>query len=308
MSTQTHPTANSRPPADALAQNGSSHRAEPAPSLVVAALGRYKWFVLGLAVLLAAAGVAIGYKRKPVYSATSTVQVGQVNPNSPGFYGFAQSATELATTYSRAINANGVLSIVHQKIGLSRQQAASRLTATPIPDGAAFSVIATGPSSHAAINLANTAAAAMVAYEAANSSDSTSASSNAAAIYGQYRAATRQLAHDKAFVQQVQNRLSNNLTGTANPTNPKLVQAQANADMAQGRANALASAYTQALQNQQPPGTLLAPLASALSSSSDRKHKLELFGFVGLAMGLLIGAAGAILLELRRAHQHYAAY
>lgn len=308
MSTQTHTPANSRPPADALASNGLSYRSEPAPSLPVAALGRYKWLVLGLAVLLAAAGLAVGYEREPIYSATATVQVGQVNPNSPGFYGFAQSATELATTYSRAINANGVLSIVHQKTGLSPQQAASELTATPIPDGAAFSVIATGPSSNAAVKLANVAAAAMVSYEAANSARGNTSGSNADAIYSEYRAATRLLAHDKAIVQKIQNQSANNATGTSNPTDPKLVQAQGKADLAQGRANALAAAYTQALENQQPSSTLLAPLASALSSSSDRKHKLELFGFAGLALGLLIGAAVAILLELRRVRRDYAAY
>lgn len=308
MSTQTHIPANSRPPADAMAPNGSSYRAEPAPSLLVAALGRYKWLVLGLAVLLAAIGVAIGYARKPVYTATSTVQVGQVNPNSPGFYGFAQSATELATTYSRAINANGVLSIVQQKTGLSPQQAASRLTATPIPDGAAFSVIATGPSSQAAIHLANAASAAMVSYEAANSSRGNTGGSNAAALYNQYRAETRQVAHYKAIVQKLQNQQSVTGTGTSNPTDPKLVEAQSNADLAQGHANALAAAYTQALENQQPPGTLLAPLASALSATSDRKHKLELSGFAGLAIGLLIGGAIAVLLELRRVRGRYAAY
>ena len=308
MSTQTHTPANSRPPADALAPNGSPYRTEPAPSLLVAALGHYKWLVLGLAVLLAAGGVAVGYKRKPVYSATATVQVGQVNPNSPGFAGFAQSATSLATTYSRAINANGVLSIVHQKTGLSEQQAESRLTATPIPDGAAFSVIATGPSSQAAVHLANTAAAAMVSYEAANSSRGNTSGSNAGALYNQYRAEAGQVARYKAIVQKIQNQQSLTGTGTTNPTAPTLVQAQANADLAQGRANALAAAYTQALENQQPPGTLLAPLANALSASSDRKHKLELFGFAGLAIGLLIGGSVAVLLELRRVRGRYPAY
>jgi Chain length determinant protein len=300
MPTQTQTTSNSRPPADTLGPYSSSYRAEPAPSLLVGALGRYKWLVLALAVLLAAAGAAIGYQRKPVWTATASVQVGQVNPNSPGFYGFAQSATELATTYSRAITANGVLAIVHQKTGLAPQDAASHLTATPIPDGAAFNVIATGPSSQAAMKLANSAAAAMISYEAANSSSGNTSGSNATALFNQYRLQSQQLAHDKAVVQKLQNQQSSSGTGTSNPTDPALVKAQANADLAEGRANALAAAYTQALENQQPPGTLLAPLASALGASSDRSHKLELFGFVGLALGLLIGATVAILLEQRR--------
>jgi uncharacterized protein involved in exopolysaccharide biosynthesis len=291
-----------------MAPNGSSYRTEPAPSLLVAALGRYKWLVLGLAILLAAAGVAIGVARKPVYTATSTVQVGQVNPNSPGFYGFAQSATALATTYSRAVTADGVLSIIHQKTGLTPEQAASRLTATPIPDGAAFNVIATGPSERSAVNLANAASVAMVSYEATHQSSGNPTGNNAAALYNQYRAQSRQLTHDKAVVQKLQAQTVNPITGKSNPTDPALLKAQSDADVAQGRANALAAAYTQALQNQQPPGTLLSRLASALSASSDRKHKLELFGFAGLAIGLLIGGAIAVLLELRKVRGRYAAY
>ncbi len=306
MPTHTETTANSRPPRDVLGPHPSSYRAEPAQSLIVAALSRYKWLVLGLTALLTVCGLAIGVKRKPVFSSTSTVQVGQVNPNSPGFYGFVQSATALATTFSRAITANGVLSIIHQKTGLTPTQAASRLTATPVPDGAAFNVMATGPTSQWAVNLANTAAAAMVSYEAANNSTAGAGTSNATALFNAYRAQTAQLANDKAIVQKLQNQASANASSsgtTSDPTKPSLVKAEAKEGLAQGRANALAAAYTQALENQQPPGTMLSPLSSALTASSDRKHKLELYGFVGLAAGLLIGAAMAVLLEQRRVRQ-----
>ena len=299
MPTHTETTANSRPPADVLGTRPLTYRAEPSPSLIVAALGRYKWLVLGLTVVLTICGLAIGYKRKPIYTANATVQVGQVNPNSPGFYGFVQSATELATTFSRAISANGVLSIIQHKTGLTPAQSSARLSATPIPDGAAFSVIATGSTSQSAVSLANTAAAAMVTYEAAANSSANTTSSNTATIFNEYRRQSTQLAHDKAIVQKLQNNSSSN-GSSPDPTNPALVQAQANAGLAQGRANALAAAYTQALENQQPPGTMLSPLASALTASSDRKHKLELFAFVGLAAGLLIGSAIAVMLEQRR--------
>jgi uncharacterized protein involved in exopolysaccharide biosynthesis len=303
MPTHTETIANSRPSRDVLGPYPSSYRTEPAQSLIVAALSRYKWLVLGLTALLTVCGIAIGIKRKPVFSSTSTVQVGQVNPNSPGFYGFVQSATALATTFSRAITANGVLSIIHQKTGLTPMQAASRLTATPVPDGAAFNVIATGPTSQSAVNLANTAAAAMVSYEAVNNSTAGASTSNATSLLNAYRAQTAQLANDKAIVQKLQNQASANASSsgsTSNPTKPSIVKAEANEGLAQGRANALAAAYTQALENQQPPGTMLSPLSSALTASSDRKHKLELYGFAGLAIGLLLGGATALVLEQRR--------
>lgn len=300
MPTHTQTSANSKPPADVLGPRPSAYRTEPSPSLIVAALSRFKWLVVGLAALLCIVGLAVGVKRKAVYSATSTVQVGQVNPNSPGFYGFVQSATELATTFSRAITANGVLSIIHQRTGLTPAQSAARLAATPIPDGAAFSVIATGPTAQSAVNLANTAAAAMVSYEAAHNSTATGGSTNSTTLFNEYRAENTQLAHDKAIVQKLQNKANG---ATPNPTNAALVKAEADVGLDQGRSNALAAAYTQSLENQQPPGTMLSPLASALTATSDRKHKLELYGFVGLAAGLLIGAAIAVLLEQRRVRQ-----
>lgn len=303
MPTHTQIPANSKPPADVLGQHSSSYRTEPAPSLIVAALSRYKWLVLGLTALLTVCGLAIGIKRKPVWSATSTVQVGQVNPNSPGFYGFVQSATALATTFSRAVTANGVLTIIHQKTGLTPMESASRLTATPVPDGAAFNVIATGPTSQSAVGLANTAAAAMVSYEAVNNSTAGATTSNATALFNAYRAQTQQLASDKAIVQKLQNQAAANASAsgtTSDPTKPSIVKAEANEGLAQGRANALGAAYTQALENQQPPGAMLSPLSSALTASSDRKHKLELYGFAGLAIGLLLGGAIAVVLEQRR--------
>ena len=283
---------------DLLAPPGAPSVPSPyqSQSLLVSAISRYSWLLLFLAVLLAAAGVAVGLKRKPVWTASSTLQVGQINPNSPGFYGFVQSATDLATTFSRQIDADGVLAIIQQKVGLTPTQSIEHLTATPIPDGAAFRVIATGASGEAAIRLANSAASAMISYKSqANSVN------NATSLFRAYRHQATLLEKAKAQAQKVQNANATQLavTGAANVSSPALMNAKASVDIAQARANALSAAYTQALQSQ-PTGNLVAPLASALVATSDRNHKIELFGFVGLAAGLLLGGTLAMLLEQRR--------
>ena len=300
MPTHTETTANSRPPADVLGTHPSTYRAEPSPSLIVAALGRYKWLVLGLTVVLTICGLAIGYKRKPIYAANATVQVGQVNPNSPGFYGFVQSATELATTFSRAITANGVLSIIQHKTGLTPAQSSARLSATPIPDGAAFSVIATGSTSQSAVSLANTAAAAMVTYEAAANSSASTTSSNTAAIFNEYRGQSTQLAHDKAIVQKLQNH-SSSQRQLAGPDQPRAGAGSGKCGPGAGSRRTHWPPHTRRRSRiSSRPGrccrrwqVLSRPRATASTSSSCSPSS-------GLAAGLLIGSAIAVMLEQRR--------
>ncbi len=82
---------------------------EPPSSFVLSAIGRNKLLVCGCAVVAALIGTAYGLSRPRTYTASATLQVGQVNPNSPGFYSYVQSASALATAFSRAISAEPVL-------------------------------------------------------------------------------------------------------------------------------------------------------------------------------------------------------
>jgi hypothetical protein len=247
-----------------------------------------------MAVVLAGGGVALGLKRAPVWTASSTLQVGRINPSSPGFYGFVQSETDLATTFSRAIDADGVLSIVDKKLNLQPTATLARLTSTPVPDGAAFRIIATGPSARAAIRLANVASAAMIQFETTANSQG-----NAGSIYQAYRQQSVQLQQAIGQLHRIQSAATKRVGANAASNLPSVVQAGATVAADRARATALSATYTQALESQ-PTGGLVAPLASALTASSDRTHKLELYGFIGLAAGLLLGGAIAVLLEQRR--------
>src|SRR2546423_11260419 len=135
----------------------SLHEAPPAsPSgRPFAAIARHKLLVLLCAAGLGAIGAALGSARKGTYTAAATLQVGRVNPNSPGFYGFVQSASDLATAFSRAITAAPVLRAVRAHTGLQPKAAAARLSAEPIPSSPAFRVVASGPTAAAAGRLAN---------------------------------------------------------------------------------------------------------------------------------------------------------
>ncbi|HTA35695.1 MAG TPA: Wzz/FepE/Etk N-terminal domain-containing protein [Solirubrobacteraceae bacterium] len=258
---------------------------EPPSAAPVAALARHKLLIAVVAIVCAALGVGYGLSRHPVYTASATLQVGQVNPNSPGFYGYVQSAAALASAFSRAIDAEPVLDAVHQKLGLTAVAASGRLSAEPIPVSPAFRVIATGPSRTAAVALANVTAAAVVSYE----SQSNSANPEASSLLHEYAEASFQLqGADAAF-----SRLASDKHASA--------QARAHAGAArtaaQVKLKAIGNSYVAAVTSQAPRSGLVTLLAGATGASSDHRSKVEMFALIGLLVGVVSGCLAAALRE-----------
>ena len=69
------------------------------------------------------------------------------------------------------------------------------------------------------------------------------------------------------------------------------------------RANALGAAYQSVLVSAgaNPSNRLLSMVAGAVTASSDRQAKIELFAFIGLLAGLVGGASLAVARERRKA-------
>jgi uncharacterized protein involved in exopolysaccharide biosynthesis len=256
---------------------------------VISAIALHKLLVVLCALAFAFLGVLGGAARKGTYTAASTLEVGKVNPNSPGFYGFVQSASDLATAFSRAIYAAPVLAAAHSQVGLSASQASGRLSAEPIPNSPAFRVIATGPTSRAAALLANVASRALIAYE----SQSNSYSPETHRLLTAYRAASLHLIQATAQAKRAEIQY---LARRDPARRSQLEEAQASRAAASLKAQALASGYQ--LNAQSATTTeLVSLLAGATTAASDRKSKIELLGFVGLLGGLVIGCTLAVLLE-----------
>lgn len=261
----------------------------PANNFAWRAITWNKGLVAAIAVLGAVVGLAIGMARPATYTASATLQVGQVNPNSPGFLGYVQSASSLATAFSRAIGAAPVLTKVEKELGVPATAAVSRLSAEPIPLAPAFRVIATGGSEEAAKNLANVAAGAVVAYE----SKANSANPQAKALLAGYRNATASLREAEHQV--------DSLSGSG--SEKALVAAEADRNAAKVKLQGIESAYVAAITSQAPREGLVTVLAGATSAESDRKSKVELYGFLGLLGGLLLGCLAAVAREHRRLDQ-----
>jgi uncharacterized protein involved in exopolysaccharide biosynthesis len=270
---------------------------EPPSGLVLAAIARHKLIVLVTVLALGLAGAAVGRSRSVTYTASATLQVGQVNPNSPGFYGYVQSSASLATAFSRSIAAQQVLSAIQHKLELTPAKAIARLSAAPIPQAPAFRVTATGQSAHGAIALANVAADAVIAYEG----QSNSANPEAESLLHEYREAAVRMQHARENLAHLAHRSQHERVSKS-----LLARAEADRYADAARFRAIESAYNAAILSQAPRSGLVSLVAGAANASSDRSSKTELFGFLGLLAGAVLGCAVAVLFERTRTRRRAA--
>jgi hypothetical protein len=253
------------------------------------AIARYPLLVLVPALILAALGGFLGHAKANVYTARSQVLVEQPGTASTGALpGLIQSEQSLASVYAREIDSNSIVGYLAARLHTTPGQVASHLSASPDPQVPIVRISATAGRPGAAIALAN-AAAARFASQMTSVGQSTGpvarlirAYRRAAAAYEQARA--RQLHIDST---------------TPNQQSSAVIQANVAASIAQLHENALASQY-QDLVAQQQSAPAVRPFLQAQSASDDRTSNTELYAFVGLAAGLVIGAALATLFANRK--------
>jgi uncharacterized protein involved in exopolysaccharide biosynthesis len=259
---------------------------EPPDSFVLSAIRWNKLLILACALACAVIGIAYGLARTPVYTASASLQVGQVNPNSPGFLGYVQSASSLAAAFSRSIDAAPVLSAVEKQVGVSSREAVESLTSEPIPLSPVFRVIATSSDEGKATALANVASQAVIKYQ----SHTNSANPEAKSLLGEYRGGALAVQKAKDKVAQLE---------SEGARAPQIAAAEAQTKSAQVRLKAVGNAYNTTIVSQAPRTGMVTILAGATSASSDRKSKVELFGFLGLLLGCALGCVLAVLRERR---------
>jgi hypothetical protein len=253
---------------------------DPPEGLAFGSIRRHKKMIAIFALLGLLAGAALGFVRPATYEAAATLQVGQVNPNSPGFASYTQSSSSLATAFSRAIAAAPVLATIEHKLHIAKRKASGRLSSEPIPLSPAFRVLATGPSAGKAKRLANVAAAGVIAYE----NHSNSANPEATSLLAAYRRASLELSEASAAV-----------AGSGGS-----LQAKAEQSAAKIKLKAIATAYVATVGSQPPREGFISLLAGATSAKSNRGSMIQLYGFLGLLLGLLAGCCVAVLRERRR--------
>ena len=265
---------------------------EPPSGPLLSAIARNKLIVAVCAIVIALAGLAYGSTRPKTYTAAATLQVGQVNPNSPGFYSYVESAAALATAFSRATSAEPVLATIQHKLDLAPAKAVARLSAEPLPLSPAFRVFATGPTEAGAIQLANVAAGAISSYE----NTSNSSNPEAESLLSEYHRAAIQLERAASNLEHLAY-LHRRTAGSPPPISSPLAQAKAERETALAKLAAIRAAYTAAVTSQAPRTGLVSLISGAASATSNHKSKIELLGFVGLLAGVVLGCALAVLRE-----------
>ncbi len=118
---------------------------------------RHPFLVLLPTLLLLAAGIYVGNKKHPTYSATATINVGKSDINTQATPGYVTAAENLASTYSRVVQSQHVVNPAARALNQPVAAVSSHLTSTPIPNEPSFTITAKGSSSASAVALAHQA-------------------------------------------------------------------------------------------------------------------------------------------------------
>lgn len=250
------------------------------------------WVVLISVVVFVGAGAGLALLRTPTYTATARLAVGRIDITSPGaLSGYAIATESLATGYSRTVTALAVAREVSEKTGISVKDVQSHVSGTPVPESPVFRIEGSAPNAKQAIALANAAGHSLIRYAAKlnqNNPDSTR-------LYSRYKTAIL----SRKLAKQQLNIARGDAGARPSPqAEEELDAARAEVEASSLRVEALAKAYTASIQSQVAT-QLIQVVSPATEASSDRRSTFVIFTFIGLVIGLLVGAAVAFVRETR---------
>jgi capsular polysaccharide biosynthesis protein len=257
------------------------------------ALRRYPVLALLPVVILAAAGITLGLRRAPTYTASTTINVGSPDIASQATPGYVQAEQTLASAYSREVTSQFVYGPVAKQLHLSQSAVASRLSSSAVPSSPTFSINATGTSQQSAVRLAQTATSALQHYiNVVNQGETQSGG-----LLARYRTAEGEADRLSAVSGKL---ASQNQAIPGSVSTNRLQEAHLAAQVAQLKANALAAQYSNGSTTTKT-GAAIQVLNPASAATSDRRTIAERYGVIGAAAGIVLGAALALMVaNLRR--------
>jgi hypothetical protein len=264
--------------------------------------------VAAAALLGLAAGAGAGYSHPPTYTAQQQIIVGRTAGLAENeIPGLAQAVQDLASNYARLISNSEVISDVDSK--LHTPSLPGGLTATPVPNSSVIDVIATAPSRAQAISLANAGGAALVSVITQVTNDGQAQLAPIVASYQREDGLAEKATTEANFYQSELNILVTKI-GSSTPTPPqqaqeqslnnKIAKWQTQADLLRLQADAEQSDYNSALPPLETQDEMVQQVGTPLYSSNNRNSYIEVGGLAGVVGGLVIGMAGAGLIDTRR--------
>ena len=268
----------------------------------------HPWLVGALAALGLVAGAGVGYVHPPSYTADVHLIVGRtsglVEDEVPGL---AAAVQGLAADYARLITTSNV--VAGTLANLHSTSLGGSLTATPIPLSSIIDVQATAPTEAQALRIANAGALALVTVVTQVTNDSVA---QLKPIIAEYASADAAYEKAQAQVNLLQSQLNTLLSkiGNADPTpvqqaeqqsfNAQIAQWQTQADTARMQADAYLNQYNSALPPLQTQQEMVQQVGTATYTGNNRNAYVEAAGLGGAIGGLVLGLAGACLVDTRK--------
>lgn len=234
---------------------------------------------------LAGSAVAVGLTRDPVYTAEARISVGRIDVPAYTLQGVIIGNATLATSYARAIDAPVVTRTAAQAAGVPPEQARASLNASQIPNSTLIRVEATGREPRVAETLANGAARGLVAYVT-----DLNVRQQDPGVLARYRRA-------QALTDQARLRYYG-LRARLGAADDQVRDARLLLLTRQLRSQSLSTRVVQRLVGgtiATPPSNLLQILVPAQDAESDASSVLTRLVLFGVAAGVVIGLALALL-------------
>ena len=269
----------------------------PAPSPMPTGQGwvlsalRRRWKIIALQTIASLAVIVpLAATLAPTYTAKSRLIVrasaGVPPQNAPDFL---EAAESLASTYSRAVTAEFVLGPLSRDTGLTRNEIASRLSASPVPESSVFFIEATGPTERGAVDLASRATELLQRWVRETNEDDRAGDALVDEISAAAGAAAR--------AQERESELRAAFAASATEADARaLEQARAQRLAAEARLEGLRFVYgeTRLAQELGHTVTILNPPTQA---ASDRSSIIQKGFLIALLGGLLAGCGLALIVD-----------
>jgi capsular polysaccharide biosynthesis protein len=264
--------------------------------------------VAAAALLGLAAGAGAGYVHPPTYTAEEQLIVGRTSGLAENeIPGLAVAVDDLASNYARLISNSDVISDTESTLHVSSLP--GTLIATPVPSSSVIDVMASAPTKAQALSLANAGGAALVSVVTQVTNDGQAQLAPIIASY-QHEDSVVEKATAEANVYQselniVVTKVGVNAPSAAERSQEQSLTAQISkwqtaADLARLQANAEMNNYNSAVPPLQTQQEMVQAVGAAVYSSSNKTSFIEAGGLAGLVGGLIVGIAGAALIDTRR--------
>lgn len=267
--------------------------------------------IVAAAVLGLAAGAGAGYEHAPTYTAEVQLIVGRTSelPENQ-IPGLAVGVENLASNYARLITNSTVVSDTESTLHSSSLP--GTLAASPVPDSSIIDVLASSPTEAQALALANAGGAALVTVVTQATNDTQAELEPLIRAYQQADSAAEKATAEANFYQtRLDNLVGKIGNDAATPAeqaqeqtlNSQIAQWDTQADLARLQADAAMNQYNSALPPLQEQQEMVQQVGKAVYTGSNRAAFTEAGALVGVVGGLVIGMAGAALIDTRRGRQ-----